>query len=385
MSLLLCGVLAGGSLRASAPSATVNEHMNTEIDAALTDLYNLDIDKAKTGFRQMIDQYPEHPMGLYGLTTSLWWELTNEYDEKNETLEKEFLATARQTIAMTNTLIQQGDPSGVGRLCQGGALGLVARWDAIQGRWMSAYRNGKQAFDLQSKAIEINPELYDAYLGPGIFHYYVAVLPAAIKFFARMVFGGSKTQGLEEIRLSMTRGRFSRTAARLFLVNIYTNNEKDPTTALTLLREGRKDYPDSPFFHFIELLILEEAKEWDALETGAEDFLNRIKTNQPYYAPKLEHRGLFALANSYLGKRQTDKALTLYNRILNDFPFEDRWISMATLNRGKTNDLLGRREDALADYRAVLKRRDVWQLHDKAKALIRRPYQGNQSEGPAAK
>ena len=89
----------------------------------------------------------------------------------------------------------------------------------------------------------------------------------------------------------------------------------------------------------------------------------------------MEHRGLFALANSYLGKRDTDNALTLYTRILRDFPFEDRWISMSYLNRGKTYDLLGRREEALADYRVVLKRRDVWQLHDKAKALVRRPYQ----------
>jgi tetratricopeptide (TPR) repeat protein len=370
-SLLLSGPLQG------VPPATVDERMNVSIDTALTALYNLDFVNAKAGFKELTTLYPDHPIGRYGLTTAFWWELTNEYDEKNAALEKEFLASAEETIEMTKNVISQGDPSGIGRLCLGGSLGLMARWEAIQGHWLAAYRHGKRAFDLQSEAIKINPELYDAYLGPGIFHYYVAVLPAAAKFFARMVFGGSKTQGLEEIRLSMEKGRFSRTAARLFLVNIYANNEKDPATALALLRDGRTEFPDSPFFHFVELLVLEEAREWDALETGATDFLERIKNGHPHYGAHLQHRGLFARANAFLGKKETDKALALYSQILNDFPFEDRWISMSYLNRGKTYDLVGQRENALDDYRSVLKRRDVWQLHDKAKALIRRPFKGN--------
>lgn len=379
IALFMTGLLWSGPLRAKAPPATVDDRMNAAIDTALTDLYNLEFDKSKNGFRQLTTDYPDHPIGLYGLTTALWWELTNEYDEQNETLEKEFLAAADQSIQSTKAMVKKGDPSGVARLCLGGSLGLMARWDAIQGHWLAAYRKGKQAFDLQSKAIELNPELYDAYLGPGIFHYYVAVLPSAVKIFARMVFGGSKTQGLDEIRLSMTKGRFSRTAARLFLVNIYTNNEKDPATALTLIREGRREYPDSPFFQFVELLVLEEAKEWDALEAGANDFLKRIKNGQPHYTARLEHRGLFALANSALGKRDLDIALSLYNRIITEFHFEDRWVSLTYLNRGKTYDLLKRREKAREDYRSVLNRRDVWQLHDKAKALLRRPYEGDPS------
>ena len=379
MGILMGGFLCGGSVLASAPPATVDERMNLAIDTALTDLYNLDYEKAKNEFRELTALYPNHPIGPYGLTTALWWELTNEYDEKNDALEKEFLAAADQTIAMTKALVKQGDPSGVGRLCLGGSLGLVARWDAIQGHWLAAYRNGKQAFDLQSKAIQVNPELYDAYLGPGIFHYYVAVLPSGIKTLAHLVFGGSKAQGLDEIRLAMTKGRFSKTAARLFLVNIYTNNEKDPAAALDLLREGRKEYPDSPFFQFVELLVLEEARDWDALHAGAEDYLARIKDGHPHYGPQQEHQGLFALANSYLGKKDTDQALALYNRVISEFACDDRWISLSYLNRGKTFDLMGRRQDAIADYRTVLKRRDVWELHDKAKALIHQPFQGNPS------
>jgi hypothetical protein len=184
-------------------------------------------------------------------------------------------------------------------------LGLVARWDALQGHWLAAYRKGKQAFTLQKEAIAANPALYDAYLGPGIFHYYVAVLPAGVKTLARMVFGGSKEQGLDEIRLAMTHGQFSKTAARLFLVNIYTNNEKEPDTALALLREGRvTDFPDSPFFHLVELMVLDEAQRWDELETGAVDFLARIDAGQPFYSATVAPPGVFCSGQQFSGPRR---------------------------------------------------------------------------------
>ncbi|MBP9128410.1 MAG: hypothetical protein KBG07_06545, partial [Elusimicrobia bacterium] len=347
------------------------------IGSALTALYNLDHAKAQSEFRSLANQDPDNPIGSYGLTTALWWELTNEFDEQNDTLEKSFLDAAQITLKITEPKMKSGaDPTGVARLCRGGTLGLVARWDALQGHWLAAYRKGKQAFTLQKEAIAANPDLYDAYLGPGIFHYYVAVLPAGIKTLARMVFGGSKEQGLAEIRIAMTHGQFSKTAARLFLVNIYTNNEKDPDTALSLLREGRADFPDSPFFHLVELMVLDEARKWDELEAGALDFLARIEAGQPFYSRRLRHRGAFVLANSFLGRGDAARALAEYDRILAAVTVDDRWITMTYLNRGKAHDLLGQRERALADYRSVLKRRDVWGLHDQAKELKRRPYQG---------
>ena len=289
-------------------------------------------------------------------------------------MEKEFQAAAEETIKMSRALVKGGDPSGEARLSWGGALGLQARWDAIQGHWLASYRKGKQAFDLQSALMRENPLLYDAYLGPGIFHYYVATLSGGAKVIGHMIFGGSKEQGLKEISQAMDHGRFSKTAARLFLVNIYVNTEKKPRQALDLLKEGRKEYPDSPFFHFIELLILEEAGEWDDLQNGADSYLKKIDEGARFYSPHQRHMGLFALANSHLGRKDYPGALALYNRVLAERTRDDRWVSLTYLNRAKTYDLMNRFEEAAADYRTVMKRRDVWDLHEKAKKLLRRPY-----------
>lgn len=369
--LVLAVALIAGALGLRADEAEID----VLIDRGLSAMYNLDYARSRAAFDELSTRFPRNPIGPYGRATILWWELTNEYDEQNDTLEKQFLAAVDDTVRLTRALAKEdGDPTGVVRLCWGGALGLKGRWDAIGGHWLAAYRAGKQAFNLQSAAIKANPAMYDAYLGPGVFHYMVATLPAAAKVIGRMMFGGSKEQGLQEIRLTMDKGRFASTAARLFLVNLYVNTEKDPATALTLLRAGRAQYPESPFFHYVELLILEEARDWPALEAGAKDYLAKIEAGAPHYLPRFQHMGLFALANAHRGAGRLEDARALYGRVVDRPARDDRWVSLAYLNRGKTFDLLGRREEALADYRTVLKRRDVWQLHDKAKDLVRRPF-----------
>ncbi len=340
------------------------------IREGLRALYYLDYASARARFQELTDEFPESPMGAYATATAVWWELTNEFDEKNPALEKEFLDAAGKSAQAARAALKKGDPTGEASLCLGGALGLQARWEAINGQWLSAYRHGRQAFKDQKKAIEINPQMYDAYLGVGIFHYYTATLPAVVKVLAKLIFGGNKQEGLSEIQTAMEKARFSRTAARLFLVGIYINNEKDPRRALALVREGRQEFSGSPFFQLLEMLTLEETHDWDDLERESRDFLARIDRKEPFYSPAYAHRGLFSLGNSFLGRGRPAEAMEIYNRILKEFPSEDRWVTMTYLNRGRAHDRLGERDLALADYNAVLKRRDVWELHEKAEKYI---------------
>jgi len=374
----------GGTLQAT-PSPTVDSPMDELIETGLRAMYNLDYPASRAAFEELEKRYPHHPIGLYGQTTALWWELTNDYDENDAAMEQKFRDMAEKTIATTTVLMKDGDPSGIEGLCLGGTYGLEGRWDAIQGHWLKAYRNGKRAFNLQTDAIQRNPTLYDAYLGPGIFHYYTAVLPSVAKFLAHMVFGGSKEQGLNEIRLSMDKGVFSKTAARLFMVNLLVNNEKNPTAALALLREERAEYPQSPFFHHVELLVLEEAKDWTALDQEARDYLDKIATGAPYYDTKKRHLGLLALGNSALGRGQAPEAISFYNQALDQAGRDDRWVSLTYLNRGKARDLLGQRDQALSDYRVVMTRRDVWSLHDKTEVFLKKPYTMETPKNPEKK
>jgi tetratricopeptide (TPR) repeat protein len=356
------------------PPSTDAAVQNRLIEDGLRSLYFLDYPSAEASFRTLTEQFPDSPLGPYATAMSLWWELTNDYDESNPVLEKRFLAAADRAADVARADIKKtDDPTGEAHLCLGGALGLQARWEAIQGEWLSAYRHGKQAFKAQKRAIDINPAAYDAYLGVGIFHYYTATLPAVVKILAKLIFGGNKQQGLDEIRIAMDKGRFSRTAAKLFMVGILVNNEKTPAAAMPLIDEGRKEYAGSPFFDLLAMLVLDEAKDWPALEKEARMFLAKVDKGEKFYDPKYRHRAQWSLGNAILGKGDARAALALYDQILSGNPPDDRWVTMTYLNRGRTHDRLGERDAAVADYDVVMKRRNVWQLHDKASAFLDTP------------
>jgi len=341
------------------------------VEKGVTALYNLDYAAARQNFEALKTQYPQSAIGPYAMTTALWWELTNEFDENNPDLEKEFLAAADATVKFARESVKRGDPDGMERLCLGGALGLKSRWEAIEGKWLKAYVHGKQAYKLQEEAIRVNPELYDAYLGVGIFHYYTATLPSMIRALAWVVaVKGDREKGLKEIHQAMEKGLFSRTAAQLFLIGINNNKEKNYAEAHRLVQAGRKEFPQSSFYHLIEMMTLENLKDWAALRREAEDYLARIQNGEPSYRKTYFHRGYFLLGNSHLGAGEYATAVSTYDKILQVFPNQDRWISWTYLNRGKAHEALGDNDAAMKDYREVLKRRDVWQLHDKAEEQI---------------
>jgi tetratricopeptide (TPR) repeat protein len=373
----LAFLLAAAPLRAvpePPAGATAAADFDLRLQSGLRALYNLDYDAARATFGLFAEQFPGDPMGHYALATTDWWELTNEFDEDDPALEARFLDRARRTVELARLRVRESDPLGEARLCLGGALGLIARWEAIEGKWLAAYRHGRQAFKAQKEAVEVNPELYDAYLGVGMFHYYAATLPSVVKVLAKLMFGGNKKQGLDEIRLAMEKGRFSRTAAQLFLVGIYLNTEKDYAAALELIRAGRREFPESPFFHLVEMMALENSRLWEEMRREARDFLARVERGEPFYRRKYLARGHLLLGNSHLVEKRPAAALEEYDLVLRDFPSEDRWITWTHLYRGKALDALGRRAEALEAYRAVRKRRDVWGLHDQAEALIDKPY-----------
>ena len=53
---------------------------------------------------------------------------------------------------------------------------------------------------------------------------------------------------------------------------------------------------------------------------------------------------------------------------------------MAHLYAARAFDLVGKREDALAHYRQVLARPDIFDAHDDAKKGLRQPFKGNSQE-----
>jgi len=366
LSLAVPSVFAEEGPPSSSPRNNISE--------GFVALYNLDYVTARRNFQVLVDSPSTELLGYTGLVVTSWWELTNEYDENDPAAEKEFLKLVERSVVLCKKRMAEDDPHGLTHLCYGALLGIKSRWEIVQGQWLKAYLDGKQAYKLQYKAVQINPQLYDAYLGVGIFHYYTDTLPKLLKILTWLVIRGDRELGIQEIKSAMTQGQFSSQAAKCFLIDIYSNIEKNYPEADRVCVDLRVELPESSFAHLVHLMAIQNLKDWPRLEKESNEYLARIERGLPSYRPAYKNRGLFALANSYMGMKRYDDAIALYSKIINELDNGDRWVTWTILQRGKCHDLKGDRAAARADYQRVLKRRNVWLFHDHAKKVLKNPF-----------
>src|SRR5258706_1716406 len=123
-------------------------------------------------------------MVAFGIASAHWWRISSYVLEADPKESRPCLDAAERCIKLSNAKIKKGDPTGEGHLVLGGALGLRGRWEATNQKWIDAYFSGKKAYKYLSEALKINPSLTDAYIGHGIFDYFVATLPAIIRSLA---------------------------------------------------------------------------------------------------------------------------------------------------------------------------------------------------------
>src|ERR1041384_3106280 len=104
-------------------------------------------------------------MVAFGVATCHWWRISSFVLDADMEESKPFLDAVEQCINLAQEKIKKGDETGEAHLVLGGALGLRGRWEATNRKWWDAYFSGKKAYRYLTKALEINPQLKDAYMG----------------------------------------------------------------------------------------------------------------------------------------------------------------------------------------------------------------------------
>lgn len=344
-----------------------------EIKQGLDALFHLDFPTGQAAFEKVITEHPQEALGYLGQAIAFWWQSAVELQEQPGQKDKNFLKSLDQTIAASKAMIARGDASGHGHLCLGASYGLRGRKEAAQKQYLKAYLDGKRAYHYQKQALKINPELYDANLGLGIYNYYVATLPKVLRVIAFLK-DGDRQKGLAQLKLASEKGTVTPTAAKLFLLAIYLGPEKKPQEALAVATQLRQRYPQSPLMHLLLLFCLHDAGETQQLAETAQDYTAKIEQGAPYYKKEDLAKGFFFQAMARCKSGAWPEALPFFDQALDHVSPRDPWISWIYLWRGQTHDILGQRELACRDYHAVLKSPKLWNIQDQAKANLKKPY-----------
>jgi tetratricopeptide (TPR) repeat protein len=376
--------------------------------SGLDSVYNLDYDKAERDFKEIVQLLPNHPAGYQLLAARLWAKTlfesrrlqsglyntqsfyTNGDDKVDPKIVDEFRRLTRESKRLAEARLKS-DPRNIEALdFLAATQGLKASFaEAVERRHYAALRDGNDAVDRHREVLKLDPKYVDAQITIGLYEYVVGSLPPLIKLVAGVGgYRGSRNRGLKLIEQVAKEGKWSQDDAKSLLIVLYTR-EKRFADILPLTRELAAKYPRNYLYK------LEAA---DALVALA---AQKRKANDPVAAAQAEKEAFAAFDELLRDRsvRDASRALDLihfkYGEALLVAGQNDRsakeflattkvdraepgLVTMAHLYAARAYDVAGKRDEAMAQYRVVLARPNVYDAHDEAKKGLRQAYKPEQ-------
>ena len=376
--------------RAAAPKyEPLPDELRTLSKKGLDAIYAVDLPEASKNFELAAAKYPEHPFPRFGIAMVKWANLEYLEDESDPKLGEEYSDLTDKAIDIGQAWLKKHPGDANAYLCLGGIYGLRARLAVQQHRWISAYFEGKKALSSMRTSVKIDPELYDAYLGLGMYEYYAGTLPGVIKFLAKIVMRGDARKGLELLTICKEKGYFNALGAKLLLIEIYTQPGSpyaNPALAVKWSRELRAQFPVHPQMHFVEIVSLYEDKRYEESRKESLEYLKYVNEGRAPYRKRYLPRVLTALATTYLVEKKYDEAAEYFAKaaatIKEDLPLPPaRWAVWAIVRQGNVCDLKGQRAKALGFYKEAGAYKDAWGFSEAIGKYKKKPFSASELPG----
>jgi tetratricopeptide (TPR) repeat protein len=373
--------------------------------SGLEALYDLNYDKAQKDFKEIARLYPNHAAGPQLLAARVWIKTLYEsrrlqsslynsesfYSSGDDKVEpkvvNEFRTLTREAKRLSEVRLKQ-NPKDVEALYWLGATeGLKASFEeAVERRHFAALKDGDDSVDHHRELLKLDPTFIDASLTAGLYEYVVGSLPLPIKVVAGVTgFRGSKKKGLLLIERVSHEGNWARDDAKTLLIVLYTR-EKRFADALANALELSAKYPRNYLFRLeaADALVAQSEVERKVKNTDAavkaereafaifEDLLHDRSVRETVSrALDLVH---FKYGEVLLTAGEGERAAREFLAATRVEHAEPSLVTMAHLYAARAFDLAGKRDEALAHYREVLTRPDIYAAHDEAKKGLAKPY-----------
>jgi len=217
-----------------------------------------DLDGATAIFQQIEKKDPDSPVGYVLETDVTWWKIyyftadlidPDVFDVANmeaTPYDSHFDDIDKVAIHKADARIHLGQDLARNYLYEGYAYALRARLDGLHDRDLATARAAKKMRSLLLQALQLDPSLADAYLGIGIYNYFVDTLPGIVKFLSVFMGlpGGSRTEGLRQLQLCADKGELGRPEAKFYLAKDFTRGtERQYEKSSRLFGELQREFP----------------------------------------------------------------------------------------------------------------------------------------------
>ena len=376
-------------------------------------LFNLDYDGARQNFKEISRLYPDDPTGPQMLATTLWLETLNQArrlqaalystqsfyvgteDKPDPRVVQDFRDLTRQATQLEKARLQRNphDPQTLYML--GATEALKASFAAtVERRFMAALRSGSSGVETERDVLKLDPSLHDAELTIGMYDYIVGTLPLPARMLVSIAGAhGSKKRGIQTLERVAKEGQWTHDDAKVLLIAIYKKEKRYPE-AIALSRELEEKYPRNYLFRLetadslvSQVAIARQAsktKEADVMEGEALSTFEMMLHERP--AARAAPRALDLIHFRYgealllMGRPQNAAGEFLAATIVKGA--DAGTVTRAHLRAAQAFDLAGKRNEALAEYRVVLSRPNIYDSYDQARRGQREPYKERTRSSP---
>jgi len=232
-------------LVAALPAQHITGELQEMIQTGKEQIYQFHLDKALNTFRLVEQKFPQYPHGFF--YESYITAILYSQDETNAVLDSTLMQSVKQAIKVGEAYKEKTKNSADALYYVGVSYGVLGIYHVLNRNYVKGYIYGHRGKNYLEDVVREDSTYYDAYLGLGIFHYYVDLLPGLTKFFAKILgFSGNRLLGMQEIASTAQKGQFFKVEARFVQAVFGYFLEGDEQAALGTFYRMHNQYPGNP-------------------------------------------------------------------------------------------------------------------------------------------
>lgn len=229
----------------------------------LDHIYSGRRDLALTEIHEMEEKSPDDPLGYLLEAEADWWKIwwdsaefkygmtMARHHEKAPSDQHYFVLTTKAYELAESKLRLQNTADM--HLYAAMADALAARLYGIRSEAHATARAGVRARQNFLEALALDPTLSDAYTGLGLYDYYVdtlSMMARALRFLMGIP-GGTKEEGIRQLRKAMEEGQLSAPLARFYLALNLLNYDQRYEDAIQVITPLAEKYPGNPLYELM--------------------------------------------------------------------------------------------------------------------------------------
>lgn len=313
-----------------------------QIQVGLDKIYNFNWEDGFKAFNTIIKKSPDDPRGYhYKSIIFLWYYLGN----LQETNLDSFTYFSDKSLELANLKLTQKTTAELKYLI-GSIYYNKSIAEARSGNYLQALWTSNQMKSNLEEAVKLRPDLYDAFLGLGLYNFALSQIPSTLEWAANLVgITADKELGLTFVNKTVQKGKFSKIDAQYYLSQLYSRVVVDHPAAKELLSNLVKRYPKNLLFNFSLAWIEYELNDLSSAEKHLRFVINADDNLYPFVVSNSN----YLLGNVFFARNQFDSARVYYNNYLK-LAVNDDYKGFVNMQIGLCLEISGNRKEAVKYY-----------------------------------